>query len=286
MMLENMMGLAEGITPVETEIGTYILQHKEEIPKMSIVELAHNTNVSKSAVHRFCKRIGFHGFNELKIAISKDSAEARSNIALIDVNYPFEAQDGPQLIARKLSKLYESAIQDTYSYLDFIQVQQVARLLNGAKMIDIYTHAHNMNVAENFQDKMLTIGKMVNCPKGFYNQRATVLAATEDRVAIILSYSGRASFIAPILQVLHRKKIPTILIGKAGSNRYPQYVTHALSISSKENLRDRISQFSSHIAMQYMLDVIFGCIYNMDREKNIAYLDASIDFMDDREVDE
>ena len=44
-----------------------------------------------------------------------------------------------------------------------------------------------------------------------------------------------------------------------------------------ENLRDRISQFSSHIAMQYMLDVIFGCIYNMDREKNIEYLKKSID---------
>lgn len=286
MTLENMIELAQGMTPVETEIAAYILRHKEKIPEMSIIELAHSTNASKSAVHRFCKRIGFHGFNELKVAASKDLAEASSKIALIDVNYPFEAQDGPQLIAKKLSKLYESAIQDTYSYLDFIQVQQVARFLNGAKAIDIYTHAHNMNVAENFQDKMLTIGKMVNCPKGFYNQRATVLAATEDRVAIILSYSGRATFIKPILQVLDRKKIPTILIGKAGSNRYPQYVTHALSISSKENLRDRISQFSSHIAMQYMLDVIFGCIYNMDREKNIAYLDASIDFMDDREVDE
>lgn len=286
MTLENMIELAQGMTPVETEIAAYILHHKEKIPEMSIIELAHSTNASKSAVHRFCKRIGFHGFNELKVAASKDLAEASSKIALIDVNYPFEAQDGPQLIAKKLSKLYESVIQDTYSYLDFIQVQQVARLLNRAKGIDIYTHAHNMNVAENFQDKMLTIGKMVNCPKEFYNQRATVLAATEDRVAIILSYSGRATFIEPILQVLHRKKIPTILIGKAGSNRYPQYVTHALSISSKENLRDRISQFSSHIAMQYMLDVIFGCIYNMDRDKNIAYLDASIDFMDDREVDE
>lgn len=61
-----------------------------------------------------------------------------------------------------------------------------------------------------------------------------------------------------------------LTIGKAKSNRYPQYVTHALSISSKEDLRDRMSQFFSHI-VQYMLDVIFGCIYNMDR-KYIAYL--------------
>lgn len=286
MTLENIIHQTDHLTPVEAELGAYILNNLEHIPSMSILELACNTNVSKSAVHRFCKKIGFDGFNDLKVAAARDLAEIRSSSELIDVNYPFGEKDGPQPIVQKLAKLYESAIQDTYRHIDFIQVQRVARMLNRAGGIDIYTHAHNMNVAENFQDKMLTIGKLVNCPHGFYNQRATVLAATADRVAIILSYSGRATFIWPILQVLARKKVPVILIGKAGSNLYPQYVTHALSISSQENLRDRISQFFSHIAMQYMLDVIFGCIYNLDREKNIEYLKGSIDFMDDRDLEQ
>lgn len=286
MTLKNLIQSAEGITPVETEIGYYILSNEEKLLEMSIMELADSVHVSKSAIHRFCKKIGFSGLNELKVAVAKELSEKRINTDLIDVNYPFQKRDGPQLIAGKLARLYENVIQDTYNYLDFIQIQQVARTLNQADGIDIYTHAHNMNVAENFQDKMLTIGKIVNCPKGFYNQRSTVLATSKKRVAILLSYSGRATFIKPIIQVLYQKKIPVILIGKAGSNLYPQYVTHALSISSMENLRDRISQFSSHIAMQYMLDVIFGCIYNMEREKNIEYLKRSIDFMDDRDIKE
>lgn len=285
MTLENLLQLAEHITPTESELGRYILSHLEAIPELSILELSEQTHVSKSAIHRFCKKLGFAGFNELKVAAAKELTENRSNIELIDVNYPFGENDGPQPVAHKLAKLYETAIRDTYNYIDFVQIQQVARLLNRAQGIDVYTHAHNMNVAENFQDKMLTIGRLVNCPKGSYNQRATVLAATPDRVAVILSYSGRASFIRPILPVLARKKVPVILIGKAGSNRFPQYVTHALSISSQENLRDRISQFSSHIAMQYMLDVLFGCIYNIDRQKNVEYLAESIDFMDDRETE-
>lgn len=285
MTLENSIRQAEHLTPVEAEIGAYILKNLERVPGMSILDLAGDANVSKSAVHRFCKKLGFGGFNDLKVAAARDLAEAQADVDLIDVNYPFGETDGPRPIAKKLAMLYEAAIQDTYQHIDFTQVQRVARLLNQAGGIDIYTHAHNLNAAENFQDKMLTIGKTVNCPHGFYNQRATVLAATPDRVALILSYSGRASFIRPILQVLSRKKIPVILIGKTGSNLYPQQITHALSISSRENLRDRISQFSSHIAMQYMLDVLFGCIYNLDREKNIAYLRASIDFIDDRTQD-
>lgn len=283
MTLENAIRLAEHITPTESELGSYLLRHLDAIPGLSILELSAQTHISKSAIHRFCKKLGYGGFNEVKVAVAKELAEARANSAWIDVNYPFGENDGPQPVAQKLARLYETAIQDTYRCMDFVQVQQVARLLNRARGIDVYTHAHNMNVAENFQDKMLTIGRLVNCPKGAYNQRATVLAATADRVALILSYSGRASFIRPILPVLHEKKVPVILIGKAGSNRFPEHVTHALSISGQENLRDRISQFSSHIAMQYMLDVLFGCIYNIERQKNIDYLTRSMDFMDDRE---
>lgn len=283
MTLENTIRMTEHLTPTESELGSYLIRHLDTIPELSILELSERTHISKSAIHRFCKKLGFGGFNEVKVAAAKELAEPRANSEWIDVNYPFEENDGPQPVAQKLAKLYETAIRDTYKCMDFVQVQQAARLMNRAREIDIYTHAHNMNVAENFQDKMLAIGRLVNCPKGEYNQRATVLAAAPDRVALILSYSGRASFIRPILPVLHRKKVPVILIGKAGSNRFPEYVTHALSISGQENLRDRISQFSSHIAMQYMMDVLFGCIYNIERQKNIDYLSQSIDFMDDRE---
>lgn len=286
MTVKNMIHMADDLTPVEAEIAYYVIQHQEQITELSVVELAEKTNVSKSAVHRFCKKIGLKGFNELKIALTKDIVEHREDEEMIDVNYPFNREDGSQLIADKLAKLYETAIHDTYNYLDFTKLHQVAQLLRKAKIVDIYTHAHNMNAAENFQDKMLTIGKIVNCPKGFYKLRLTALASEKEHVAIVLSYSGKAIFVKPILKMLHQKKIPVILIGKSGSNIYPQYVTQALSISGRENLRDRISQFSSHIAMQYILDVIYGCIYNMDREKNIEYLKQSIEFMDDRDVED
>ena len=62
------------------------------------------------------------------------------------------------------------------------------------------------------------------------------------------------------------------MLGKAGGNLYPQYVAGALTISSRENLRDRISQFSSHIAMQYMMDVVLAVftIWTVKRILNIS----------------
>nr|WP_314459751.1 MurR/RpiR family transcriptional regulator [uncultured Clostridium sp.] len=285
MLIDNAIKLCSTFTPVENDVALYVMKNKEHIINLSIQQLADEIHISKSAIHRFCNKIGLKGFNELKVKLAQDLAETQKEGEVIDVNYPFKKQDSQKMIASRLLKLYETTIRDTYDFIDPVELEKITKLIHKASVIDIYTHAHNLNPAENFQDKMLTIGRMVNCPKSFYKQRMTVLAASNDHVALVLSYSGKATFILPIIRMLYKKKIPVVLIGKAGSNLYPQYIKHHLYISDRENLRDRISQFASHIAMQYMLDVVFGCIYNIDRNKNIEYLHEAISFMDDREID-
>lgn len=285
MKLEKRIELCDSMTPLESEIASYILNNKDVVMKLKIQELADTLFISKSAIHRFVKKIGFNGFNDLKVSIAKEDADLLENNSYINVNYPFQAKDNPRQIAFKLLELYEKAIKDTFEYVDLDQIKAVSQLIDSADVVDIYTHAHNSNIAENFQDKMLTIGKSVNCPSSFYNQRLTVLASDKKHVAIILSYSGKATFILPIVKKLYEKGVKVIQIGKAGSNYYSQYVTYHLSISDSENNRDRMSQFSSHIAMQYIMDVLYGCIYNERRKKNTKYIYDSIDYMDDRPKD-
>ena len=285
MKLEKRIELCDSMTPLESEIASYILNNKDAVTKLKIQELADILFISKSAIHRFVKKIGFNGFNDLKVSIAKENADLLENNSYINVNYPFQAKDNPRQIAFKLLELYEKAIKDTFEYVDLYQIKAVSQLIDSADVIDVYTHAHNSNIAENFQDKMLTIGRSVNCPSSFYNQRLTVLASDQKHVAIILSYSGKATFILPIVKKLYEKGVKVIQIGKAGSNYYSQYVTYHLSISDSENNRDRMSQFSSHIAMQYIMDVLYGCIYNVRRKKNTKYIYDSIDYMDDRPKD-
>lgn len=285
MKLKKRIELCDSMTPLESEIASYILNNKDAVTKLKIQELADILFISKSAIHRFVKKIGFNGFNDLKVSIAKENADLLENNSYINVNYPFQAKDNPRQIAFKLLELYEKAIKDTFEYVDLDQIKAVSQLIDSADVIDVYTHAHNSNIAENFQDKMLTIGRSVNCPSSFYNQRLTVLASDQKHVAIILSYSGKATFILPIVKKLYEKGVKVIQIGKAGSNYYSQYVTYHLSISDSENNRDRMSQFSSHIAMQYIMDVLYGCIYNVRRKKNTKYIYDSIDYMDDRPKD-
>lgn len=286
MLIENMIKCCDNLTPTENQLAQYILKNKEEIKKSSIQKLSEKTFASKSAIHRFCKKIGVDGFNELKVRIVQDIIEESKGDNQIDVNFPFAINDSQGIIAQKLLKLYEASITDTYNSIDVEELNKSVVLLHNADIIDIYTHAHNINVAENFQDKMRAIGRMVNCPKSFYDQRCTATASKSNHVAIILSYSGKATFLPLIVEILHKKGIEIILIGRVGKSVVSNYIKHHLYISDRENLRNRISQFSSHIAMQYLLDVIFSCIFRKDYEKNIDYIQEVISIVDDREINE
>lgn len=286
MTIENMIKCCINLTPTENQLAQYILQNKEQIQKLSIQELSEKTFVSKSAIHRFCKKIEVEGFNELKVRLAQDILEERQDENLVDVNFPFAENDTQGIIAQKLLKLYEASIADTYSSINMEELHKAVVLLHHAEVIDIYTHAHNINVAENFQDKMRSIGRMVNCPKSSYEQRCIATASNKNHVALILSYSGKATFLPSIIEVLHRNNVEIICIGRVGTRENSNYIKHHLYISDRENLRKRISQFSSHIAMQYILDVVFSCIFKMNYERNIDYIQKVANIVDDRDINE
>lgn len=286
MTIENMIKCCGNLTPTENRLAQYILQNKEQIEKLSIQELSEKTFVSKSGIHRLCKKIGINGFNELKVKLVQDVVEESKNNDQIDANFPFGSSDTQAVTAQKLLKLYEASIADTYNSIDLGELNSSVKLLHNADIIDIYTHAHNINVAENFQDKMRAIGRLVNCPRSFYDQRCTAIASKKNHVAIIISYSGRATFLPSIVGILHKMGIEIIWVGRLGKSVESNYISHNLYISDRENLRNRISQFSSHIAMQYMLDIIFSCIFKIDYERNIHYIQQVANIVDDRNIGE
>ena len=58
MLLENMIKLCDSLSPVENDIAAYVIKNKEQIVKMTIQQLSDEIYVSKSAVHRFCRKVG------------------------------------------------------------------------------------------------------------------------------------------------------------------------------------------------------------------------------------
>lgn len=111
------------------------------------------------------------------------------------------------------------------------------------------------------------------------------MLSDKEHAALILSYSGKATFIPSIVKILHERHVPVIWIGWAGNPEMERQSDYQFYISDRENFRSRHSQFSSHIAMQYTMDLLFSCIFKIDYQKNMVYLKDSIELIDDRNLE-
>lgn len=65
------------MTKSEKRIADYFLEQKRDLQLTSITELAEQCSVADSTIFRFCKMLGYNGYNDFKIAIAKEQGRVQ-----------------------------------------------------------------------------------------------------------------------------------------------------------------------------------------------------------------
>ena len=253
----------------EKEIAKYILNHGEAVLSMSVKELAKHTYTSPATIVRLCKKIGLEGYNDFKIKYSAELQYDLQHTDRIDVNFPFQKDDSHPLICHKLASLSQEVIADTVKLIDFNQLHQIVDLIYHYPTIDIYGSGNSLLAAMSFQHKMMRISRDVNLRVLHGEQIFMSYNTNPDRIGMIISYSGETNEVIQIAQTLKEKKTPLIVLTSIGDNRLSHYADYILNIGSREKIFTKIAPFASQISLEYLLNVIFSCLFQKDYEQNI-----------------
>ena len=71
-VLDKLRGGLEEMHAAEKKVANFLLEHPDEAVLMNISELAAASGVSDATVVRMCKRVGFRGYYQMKIYLSRD----------------------------------------------------------------------------------------------------------------------------------------------------------------------------------------------------------------------
>ena len=269
---------AQGLTPTEQQLGIAALAIGEDIRGLSIKEFAARTNVSVASVHRFCKKLGLEGLKDLKVELIRLTTEA-GNRRDVDINFPFDATSTPAQVMERMEGLYQTTLAETQELLDPAQLDYAAKLIANARQVDIFTGSHNLYPAGMFRDRLLSAGKSATCHDNAEAQvRTALLASGPDHVAIVISYSGLAPNLREILPILSSRHVPVIVIGTPYCARiHPGFAAY-LTVSDHESMTHRITQFASHIAVQYVLDSLYSSYFAKDYARCSEFLERSFPY--------
>ncbi|MCJ9744981.1 MurR/RpiR family transcriptional regulator [Neorhizobium sp. SHOUNA12A] len=134
-------------------IGKYIVENPDLIVKQTADQVATLSGSGKASVVRFCRLIGFEGFQDFKFALAGELA-AR----------PVRAPDASALASRQISETLRgtlsAALQDNVSLLDYNNVETLAVRLVDARRVDIYGAGVSGILATLLATRLLRLGIM------------------------------------------------------------------------------------------------------------------------------
>ena len=268
MLIIEKLKLKEKMSDNEESIADFILGLGEELKKYSTRNIADATYTSPATVVRLCKKLGFAGFDDFKKQFLKEIDYLNRQYGKIDANFPFQKDDTMMNVAYKISQLYEDTIKDSISLLHHDSLQKALNLLKYSESIHIYSFGTTLNLAESFKEKMLKIGKNVIISNNINYQLYEANCIPKGDIAILISYSGETKKIICVAETCKKRGIPIIVISSFGGNTLSKMASCNLTMSTKESMFYNIGDFSTHLAIHFILDVLYSTYFLLNYEKN------------------
>ena len=266
MLIKDQLREKKNMSNNEKIVANYLLKADENIEKDTVRTVAEKTYTSPSTIIRLCHKLGFTGFSDFKNKFLNEVKYFNLQFQNVDVNFPFRREDTAREVMSKITDLYIETIKDTEKVVDMRTLLRCRKICSESEEIHIFSYGTYLNQAYSFKEKMMKIGKkvMISSNLNYQLYEAEIMQAGD--IAIIISYSGETNNSLLIAKQCRKNNIPTIAITSIGENDLTKSCDETLYISTKESLYKNIGDYSIHLSVSYVLDVLYSLIFQNDFE--------------------
>ena len=237
----------------ERRIADCVLADPHAVLPLTITQFSQKAGCGTATLVRFAKRLGFAGYQELKISIAREISTLSAE------NEPTASDESCySIFSRKLRDAL-IALQETRFTLDPASMETAAKKIMCAKRIVIFGLGNSAAIAHDAQHKFLRIG--LNAVACSDNHMQAIIASHLDAgcVAIGISHSGRSVDIVEALSLSRMNGATTICITNHDTSPITEVSDICLYTKSDET-ENSILALSSRIAQLTIFDAIYTYI--------------------------
>lgn len=277
-ILIKLREIRDTLTPAEGRVADYILKHPEEIPGLSIVQLAGRCKTSEASVIRFCRALNFKGYRDFIVAISTTIGSI-SMQPLPDGHYTDVCPgDDISTIINNISLNNRRSIEDTLSVLEEAQVAKAIDLLLKSRQINFFGVAASAVVCIDAEQKFMRINKPCRACVDAHAQLTAAALMKKGDIAVLVSNSGNTDEILDVLDELQNSGAKSIAITRYSKSPLARRADCVLSISTPE-ISIRSGAMGSRIAMLNVVDILYAGVASAEYDKVKKYLSHTHDVL-------
>ncbi|KQL52466.1 RpiR family transcriptional regulator [Heyndrickxia shackletonii] len=235
----------------EKAIADYILEDPQKIIHSTINQVADDLFVADATVFRFCKRIGFNGFQSMKIALASEIVAPIKNI-----HEEIQEGDSVKVIAEKVFKANIQTLEETLHTFSDSKMEDAIKLILEANVVGFYGSGGSGVIAMDAHHKFMRTGIQSMAYTDSHFQIMSAAQLTEQDVVVLISHSGSNKDIMDVLQIAKKNGAKSIGITNLAKSPLSQKVDIPLYTISQET-DYRSEALSSRIAQLSIIDSLY-----------------------------
>jgi len=269
-LIARLRSASADMTPALERVATTVLGEPDVVLYQSITELADHSKSSEATVMRFCRDLGFSGFQDFKLALARELA-MRDNTEQIN---------GAGDAVQELVATAVMALKETEKLIDRTTLEQAATALLAARHIAIFGVAASAITAEYLAYKFTRIGLMCRAGRDAHLAMMTAATANASVVQIIVSSSGSTIDAVKVAEVARASKCK--VIGITNRSKSPLVgLCDITFVASWPETPLTGGAFPSKISQLLIVDALIAAILKADGKRRHV-IDVTAESVSDR----
>lgn len=194
--LPKLRKMFAALRPSEKKVASYILKNAAQVIYQSITELSANSGASDATVIRLCNRLGYSGYQELKIALARELVSPSKNI-----HEDIGPGDDLATAVRKAFQANAQAINDTLDLLNMESLAKAVDAVAAARQVYLYGVGTSALAAQDAYYKLIRVGIPANFFADPHMQAISTVLMGDKDVAIGFSHSGSTKDVVDALSL-------------------------------------------------------------------------------------
>jgi DNA-binding MurR/RpiR family transcriptional regulator len=265
-VLKKITAQLEDMAPADREIGRFILDNPEQMLTLSSAALAMETGRSQSAVVKFSQKLGFAGYQQLKLAVSEAKVQERHAPPGM-IHGSIETGDSYLTILQKLIGSKMLSMQQTLAVNSEQEIEKALKALDGARRVHMAGVGASSLVARDFSYKLMKLGRSVLHDADSHVQMANASTLGAQDVLVALSYSGASIETLRIAELAHKRGATVIAItGLCGGPLHQAANIRLYTVADEERVRS--SAITARDAQLMLTDLLFILLVQRQPDAN------------------